>query len=753
MEWPSNRRIIGTRVQRLDGPDKATGRAKYSFDINRPGMLHAKILRCPRAHARITRIDTTACEQTPGFRALHPIAKVDDELFFAGAEVIAVAADTEEHCEDCLRAIRVDYAELPHHVKEAEALDAAQGTVGGAGGNTINAGDFSTARFDEIAYQGVDATIEGRYGVPVISHQCLESHGLVAEWDAMQQNLTVWCSTQAVPTTADALARNFRIPATQVKCITHYMGGGFGSKFGPDVQGITAAELAKKARAPVKLMLDRAEEVTVGGMRPSAYGTVKVAGMREGDIKAFEVDCHGSSGVGRGATVNLTVLPYVYVTIPNIKRKHRVVRLNIQTARAMRAPGHPQNCFLTEQALDDLAARLDVDPLTLRLRNIPANDAAELMREPQSKSYLALRHSIYTRELQQIRTMCEWDRKWHKPGQGGNGPIKSGLGIALHTWGGGGRGPNPTKITISADGSVLVQSGTQDLGTAARTVLAIITAEVLGLNPSDVTVQIGESQFGASTGSGGSTTCPGTSPAVLKAATTARDQFLAAIAPRMNAQAADLVIEPGYVVNRRTNERASWRQACARLGMNPVQVTGDWPPDTQLRPMPDTPAAQALRQEWLARLTNTGVGGVQVAEVKVDTETGVVRCTNVWAVQDCGLIINKLGCESQVAGGVIMGVNYALFEECIYDKRTGRQVNPDMEFYKLGGIIDMPQVHVQMMDMPERGVIGIGEPPTISTAAAIANAIHNALGVRVPNAPFTPERVLAALENRRGGNS
>jgi xanthine dehydrogenase YagR molybdenum-binding subunit len=155
---------------------------------------------------------------------------------------------------------------------------------------------------------------------------------------------------------------------------------------------------------------------------------------------------------------------------------------------------------------------------------------------------------------------------------------------------------------------------------------------------------------------------------------------------------------------------------------------------------------------WTQGLSSNGVGGVQIAEVKVDTETGVVRCTKIIAVQDCGLIINKLGCESQTAGGVIMGVNYALFEEAIFDRHTGRQCNPDMEFYKLGGIQDMPNIVVHMMDMPERGVIGIGEPPTISTCAAIGNAVFNAIGVRVPHAPFTPERVLAALATRKGGN-
>jgi xanthine dehydrogenase YagR molybdenum-binding subunit len=208
-----------------------------------------------------------------------------------------------------------------------------------------------------------------------------------------------------------------------------------------------------------------------------------------------------------------------------------------------------------------------------------------------------------------------------------------------------------------------------------------------------------------------------------------------------------LSIEPGVIVNRANNNaRIPWRQACAMLGAMNIQANGDWPPQAEL-----AKNAQ-LREEWTTRLTNQGVGGVQIAEVKVDTETGVVKCTKFWAVQDVGMIVNKLACESQVAGGVIMGINYALYEECIYDRNTGRQVNADMEFYKLGGIQDMPQIYVHMHDMPERGVIGIGEPPTISTAAAVGNAIFNAIGVRVSHAPFTPERVLAALANRRAGN-
>jgi xanthine dehydrogenase YagR molybdenum-binding subunit len=725
MPWPTNRRLIGTRVQRLDGPEKATGRAKYSYDINRPGLLHGRILRCPHAHARVRSIDTAAAERVSGYRAHHVIAAAGAELNFAGAEVIGIAADTEEHAEDVMRAVLVQYEVLPHFVKEEDALRADNPRTMG-GGNPANVrpgGEEATNNFAEEAFRDVAARHEGTYGVPVICHQCLEPHGLVAEWDNEQQNLTVWASTQAVPGTAAALAGHFRIPAARVKCITHHMGGGYGSKFGPDIQGIVACELARRARAPVKLMLDRAEEVTAGGNRPSAYGTVRIGGNRDGTIRAFEIDCYGSPGVGGGATVNFQGLPYVY-NPPFHKRRHRVIRLNAGTARAMRAPGHPQSCVLTDQPLDDLAARLNLNPMDVRLANIPPNDANAVRNAPQS--YPALRHTIYTREIRLAREVSGWDRKWHRPGAG-TGTIKNGIGMALHTWGGAGGPQNDTKVTINRDGSVLVQASTQDLGTGQRTVLAIVVAEVLGLTPRDITVTIGESQFGRSTGSGGSTTCPGTSPAALNAATAARNALFTAIATRTNSQVGDLAIEPGRVVNGNTNTSWNWRQACAMLGQEPAVGQGNWTPG----------------------LSGGGVGGVQVAEVQVDTEIGVVRCTRVVAVQDCGMIINLQGCESQVAGGVIMAVNYALFEERIMDRATGRQCNPDMEFYKLGGIRDMPEIVVRMVDMPERGVIGIGEPPTISTCAAIGNAVFNAIGVRVPHAPYTPARVLAALASAR----
>ncbi|HTK76463.1 MAG TPA: xanthine dehydrogenase family protein molybdopterin-binding subunit, partial [Gemmataceae bacterium] len=718
---------------------KATGKAKYSYDINRPGMLHGMILRSPHAHAKIKSLDLTPAESMPGVKAVVAInnAKEGKELFYAGDEIAAVAATSEELAKDALRAIKIEYDVLDHLVTEEDGLkNRNKKTVGGGGNSNVQqVGQEFTKGDVAEAYGKADAVVEGTYGAPVICHQCLESHGLVAEWSS-DGGLTVWASTQATVPTAGQLAQRMGVPAAKVKCITHYMGGGFGSKFGPDTQGFVAAELAKKAGAPVKIMLDREDEVTTAGNRPSAFGKVKIAGMKDGSITAFEVDCYGTGGGAGGQTVNLGLMPYIYQdAIPNIKRKHSVVRTNCGNARAMRAPGHPQNCILTEFAVDDLAAKLGIDPLIVRRKNLPPNDEQAKANDPVG--WNGRRNDIYNGQLDIAVRLSGWKEKWHPPGTG-NGPVKHGIGMGVHTWGGFAAQANQCVVTISRDGSVMAASSTQDLGTGQRTVTAVVTAEILGLEPNDVITKLGESNLGPSTGSGGSTTCPSQAPATLRAATAARDDLFAKVGPRVGADPKDLTIEVGKVVDSKNNKSWSWKEFCARLGMDEAKGTGTW-------------SRQIAASGTDPNVSSGQVGGVQVAECTVDTETGVVLVKHIVAVQDCGLVVSRLTCESQLAGGVIMGLNYALFEERIMDRNTGRQVNPDMEFYKLGGIRDMPKITLHLQDMPERGVIGIGEPATVSTAAAIGNAVFNAIGVRVPVLPLSPKHVLDALA--KGGKA
>lgn len=722
-KWPENRRLIGTKVQRVDGPAKATGLARYSFDINRKGMLHAIILRCPYAHAKIKSLDTTAAEKTSGFKGIVKLKDVGAELYYAGDEILGIAADTEEHAHDCIRAVKIEFDQLDHVATEEAALKQPQkGTVPGQGGQTANvrpAGRRNDGNVDE-AFQKADATVEMTYGLPVQTHVCLETHGMVAEWNG--DELTTWCSTQAVPGIASEMEGVYKPKAADTKArnITHFMGGGYGSKFGAGVEGRVCAELARMTKAPVKLFLDREEEHVAGGNRPSAYAHVKIAGTKDGKITAFTAACHGTGGWNRSPDALHSQLPYVYAC-PNVKNEHQQVRTNAGEARAMRAPGHPQYCFITESAVDDLAYKLGLNPLEFRLKNLPQG------KFPDGTD----RAELYRKEIEIATKLADWANLWHPPGKGpSKGPIKHGIGMAIHTWGGAGNANNDVRVFINATGAVRTTCSTQDLGTGERTTIPIIVAEILGLEVKDVASEIGESQFGRSTASGGSTTCPGISPASLNAAVAARQELFNTIAPRLGVKSEDLKIDPakpGKIIG--PNKEWSWKEACSKLGMDVVKGEGN----------------------WTRGLSSQGVCGVQICEAMVDVETGVVRLKKIVAVQDCGLIINKQGCESQVAGGVVMGVHYAMFEDRIMDEATGRQVNPDMEFYKLGGIEDMPEIVVHMHDMPERGVIGIGEPPTIGTAAAIGNAICNAIGVRVPQTPFSPDKVLAALGSAAQG--
>jgi len=362
-----------------------------------------------------------------------------------------------------------------------------------------------------------------------------------------------------------------------------------------------------------------------------------------------------------------------------------------------------------ESAMDDLADKLGIDPLEMRLKNLPEKD---------------FRTKIYNEQVPIGAKLIGWENRLPR-GKNGKGVIRRGYGMALHQWGGGGTNDKQVTCTISPDGSVEVKSATQDIGTGARTILAIIAAEMLGLEVTDIKSNIGNSTFPPGQPSGGSTTTPSMAPPCYNAVTKARDEFLGKVAKAINEDAADLELKEGKVFVKGQPGMA-WKDACRKIGMMPVSVTAG-------------PA------EGLA---SGGVGGCQFVDASVDMETGVVKINKIVAVQDSGLILDMLTWKSQVYGGVIGGLNYGLFEERVMDPGSGVMLNPDMELYKLAGISDIPEIIVHPHDTPEmraRGVIGIGEPPTISTAAAIGNAVTNAIGVRVNKFPMSPMNVLNAL--------
>jgi xanthine dehydrogenase YagR molybdenum-binding subunit len=700
---PGTTALIGKRISRLDGPAKVTGAAKYTYDIKRPGMLYAKVLRSPYAHARVVSIDTSEAEKLPGVEAVSIVQGPNTEIHWEADDIVAVAAVDEPTAEDAIRRIKVEYEPLPHLVREEDLS---------------KAGDRAKPNADQVsgnpdqAFQDPEAVVvEGFYGNSVVTHCCLEAHGNVAEWEG--DSLTVYPSTQAVERIGAQFAETLKIPATNVRSLMQYVGGGFGSKVAVDRWGITVAQLAQKTGKPVKLMLERKPEQMVAGNRPSAYAKVKIAAKKDGTLTGWQSDSWGTGGVAGGGS---PPLPYIW-QIPNQRKHHTAVSINAGSARAWRAPNHPQACYLTMCPIDDMAAKLAIDPLDLFLKNIALTGE---------------RSELYRQELLKAAELMDWKKRWHPRPDRSPGAIKQGLGLSIHTWGGRGH-VSDCRVAIHPDGSVEVSLCTQDLGTGTRTVIAIVAAETLGVPLEAIKLNIGDNRLPRSSSSGGSTTVGGVSSSTRRAALNAREQLFTKIAPELGATPDQLEASGGQVrVKNHPGKSLYWKQATAKLGETPITAMGQNPGPGEL--------------------ISSGVGGVQMADVSVDTETGIIKVNKMVAVQDCGLIIDMKTAESQVHGAIIMGIGYSLFEERVMDQATGRMLNPNMEFYKLAGFADIPEIMVHMWtdrEQQKRGVIGLGEPPTVSPGAAIGNAVANAIGVRVATLPLTPDKVLAALE--KGG--
>lgn len=709
-KWPpmNQRRVIGKRLSRLDGPAKSSGKAKYPSDLNPQGVLYGAMLTSPHAHAKVKSIDTKAAEAMKGVTSVRVVAPAGTELQWAGAEIAFVSAEKETIARDAVRAIKVDYEILPHLVKEEDLAK--------AGARAKAAGEQVTGDPDK-AFAEAAVTIEGTYGIPVITHCCLEPHGQVVQWKG--EEIHYWPSTQNVSGVGGDLARALGIPVANVKVEMDYMGGGFGSKFPSDTWGREAAQMSKASNGrPVKLFLDRATELTIAGVRPSHFAKVKLGATADGKITAWQSESWSTGGVGGGG---MAPIPYVFTGIPNKRMNHTAVSLNAGGARAWRAPNHPQASFITCAAFEDLAAKLKMDPTELFLKNLDYTPRAE----------------VYRRQIQKAMEMIGWKANWHPRGAGAaQGSVVRGLGMGIATWGGAGHA-SECRVNIHPDGGVDVELGSQDIGTGTRTAIAMVVAEMLGLEPNQVRVKIGNNAYPPSGASGGSTTIGGVTSSSLKAAANALEKLMEVASASLGTSADQLEAMDNTIrVKGNPSKSLSWKEACQKLGARTISETG--------RNDPKNPGG----------LNTQGVGGIQMADCSVDKDTGVVKVNKIVAVQDCGLVVNPKTSESQVYGAMIMSVCAALCEERIMDQTTGHVLNPDMEFYKLAGIADIGEMEVYMDISPEhdaRGVIGLGEPCAIGGIAAISNAVANAIGVRVPMVPLTPNRVLEALYGNKLG--
>ncbi|HQQ79573.1 MAG TPA: xanthine dehydrogenase family protein molybdopterin-binding subunit, partial [Thermoanaerobaculia bacterium] len=667
------RPVTGRRRRRLDGPEKVTGRAVYTHDARKAGMLHARIVRSPHAHAKIVSIDVSRAEKMPGVVIENPGKKV---VRYHGEAVVALAAPTRAAAEDAMRAVKVTYDVLPHTVslaaarkegatlvfeKSVEEKRTAGDEPGAAAalpqkGNVR--GPKPSGKGDvEKGFAEAEGTLEIVTTTSVQTHTCMETHSMFAEW--VGDTLEVQASTQGTFSVRDELAEVFKLSKDKVIVRAEFTGGGFGSKFGARDYGVFTAKLAKKAGRPVLMALERKEDQLSSGNRPDSWNRVKLGYRKDGTVTAADYESFGTAGVATGTgTAGFVKAAYGF---PAVRAAESDVFTHLGPGCAMRAPGHPQGCFAVETALEELASRLGMDPLALRLKNDPS-EVRRAEWEIGAKEFGWSRRAEIT--------------KANEAAAASGSPLRRGIGCAASLWYTFVAPGSQVLVRIHRDGTVEVENGVQDIGGGVRTPIAMVVAEEMGLPVESLRVKIGDSRFPFGPASGGSVTIGSLIPAVRAAAVHARERLVGVAAKVLGAAESDVRIAGGVFSAK--GQRADFRKVCARIPGDTLVATGDRAKDYDG--------------------ADTRLFGVQFAEVVVDVETGVVVVKKVVAVHDCGQPVWKTGVESQIRGGILQGISYALFEERIVDERSGRVMNPDVEFYKVLGSKDTPEIVPILVD-------------------------------------------------------
>lgn len=756
-----NGAVVGSRVPKVDAPAKVTGTAVYACDIRLPGMLHAKILRSPHAHARVKDIDLSAAERLPGVIAAvcyrdvprvpfatagHPSDATPDDTYifdtkvrFVGDPVAAVAAETPEIAEEAVKLIRVEYEPLPAVFDVLEGMKPTAPVLHEERGNNI-VGDYAFEIGSvEEGFKEADVVLEEEFHLQIVQHCTLETHGCVVAPD-VSGRLTVWSSTQIPFTLRRILAKALDISPSRICVIKPHVGGGFGSKQ-EVVQETICAVLALKAGRPVRLVFDREEDMISSRTRHSCVIRMKTGARKDGTLTARQMEmftnCGAYSSHGPIVTIYAGVMWAPLYRCPNLKFVGKTVYTNLPVGGAFRGYGVPQAYYANECHFDSLAEKLGLDPVEFRLKNhIRPGDVDPMTRWITRTCGL---EQCLVKGAEAIGWKARAEIKARVEGSGSR--RRRGFGVACYTYGSGAfpyaQETSSAVVKLNDDGTVTLMIGSADIGQGTETTFAQIAAQELGLNYRDVIVASGVntdvSPYDVGSYASRQTYVGGM--AVKLAAADAKRQVLE-IAAEMLGVAPDLLECSGGViwVSGQESKRLTFADVGkqAYYGRHPRQVLG--------------------RGTWNA-IGNAPSFGAQFAEVEVDLDTGQVDVLRVVAAHDVGKAINPATVEGQLDGGVVMGMGYALTEELRYDPGTGQVLNADLRDYKLPTVFDAPRIiHVLVETMEPTGPFGakcIGEPALIPTAGAIANAVCDAIGKRIYSIPVTPEKVLAALKGTK----
>jgi CO/xanthine dehydrogenase Mo-binding subunit len=708
-QWPEGPLdTVGRPAERLDGLQRARGEARYTVDIQLPGMLHAAVLRSPHARARVNKLDLERARRAPGVRAV--LGPLTDEVGYQGQAVAAVAAENLGQARAALDLIEVEWDELEPLLDPDEAVR--QGAL--IARRTEERGDV------ERGFTEADVVVEAEYRTQTVLHNSMETHVAVCDWEAGER-LTVYISTQSIWGVRENVAEHYGLPEDHVRVVCRFMGGGFGSKNSAGDYTYIAADLARETGRPVKCALTRSEENLDAGNRNATIQRLRAGARSDGTLTALEGEFVNATGWDGWLSSTGGPMEMLY-GCENVKIAEYGAKLNIGPMKAFRAPGFVEGTFGLECLIDELAAKLDLDPLEFRRRNHSDSDAVD-GRPFSSKNLL----ECYR------RAQPHWDRRDEVRARS-KGPWSWGVGMASQIWYGGGGPPSYAWVRLGADARAVVLTAMQDIGTGTATAMAQIAAEELGLPLDRIEVSLGDSARGPyAVTSAGSSTISSMGPAVRTAAADVASQLLEIASQRFELEQRSLSLKGGNIVSA---DGGSWPIEEITGLLESAQILGV--------------GSRGPNPTGMRVLTF----GVQVAEVAVDVETGEVRVERIAAIHDVGRVINPLGASSQVEGGIIQGLGHTLSEERLLDPRSGIVLTLTLDSYRMPTIADVPEIVTDLVDVPDQhltnlGSKGLGEPPIVPTSAAIANAIRDATGADVRSLPITREEMLRALREAR----
>ena len=756
---------VGLAIPRPDGPEKVTGQVQYVADIKPKGMLHAKLLRSPHAHARIVTIDTSRARALPGVRAVltardipelkrkaptraHAVLAID-RVVFVGQPVAAIAADEPAIAEEAMDLIDVQYEVLPAAVDPLKSMQVGAPPVADAGteadtsealahsgvavatsepakpAKAVNISQQAKLARGDVAkaFAASEVIVEKTYRVPMVHQGYLEPHAVLAQWDSNGQ-LTLYSSTQGSFNTRSEVADVLHIEENRIKVIPVECGGGFGGKIRALCEPITAI-LARVTRRPVRYVMTRREELEAGMPAPQVIIKLKTGARRDGTLTALDAETIIESGAFSGAvlTMSAVFVSSVY-QFPSFEVRACEVLTHKPSIAAYRAPTAPQTFFAIDSQMEQMARELGQDPVEFRLRHLMKEGDPMANGQPwQSNGARQVLERLAEHPLWKSR--AEW-----KASGGTNDRGLRGVGLAVGGWIPGLQ-PTGATVRLNPDGSLQVLTGQVDIA-GTNIALAQIAASAYGVDIDRVKITTGDTDTAPMTGlSAGSKTVYTVGTAVLQAAQDARRQTLEIAAKEMEAAIEDLEIEDGRVVVRGVPDKGV---TLASIGKKGNLYMSKVPPVLGV-----AHPAFALQAPAFA---------AQLARIEVDPDTGEVTLHDFVVVQDAGKAINPLGVEGQMQGGAVQSLGIALTEGMMYDD-SGRLMNPSLLDYRKLTAADLPNIETIIVEVPAPagpfGARGVGEPPIVPAPAALANAIHDATGIRLTEAPLTPERIALAL--------